>query len=547
MNWFSRVLANVAPAFALKREIALRRMSRLETMRPQRSIDAIGNGRMYFDITAPKKSPDSAIYTSLEGTRNHVRQLEYNNGFISGPIRRIVNNTVGTGFRYQSRVTADTRNIEFPKINERMAEDYNTQKERAYRKWQKQADMRLRLSFNRICRVLMAATIRDGEVLAIGRESNRRGRVIPYCLELLEADRLQTPAKEISNPRIQQGIEYDDEGVPVRYFVLKVHPGDCLTWNRKLDDFEEIDAFYPNGNRKVLHLYDPMRPEQSRGLTEFASALANFQNLDRYQEAEIMAALEDACMSGVVTTESPADFQANYTVGDLTGTGEGGDEVTKSRVHEFAPLKWHYMNPGEKVDIHSPKRPNDKFGEMINQLLRGPSNSLDIPPEVLSQNWQGMNYSNARTVLLQFYLSCWVRESTFQETFLDPVHENISDWFAIKGLTPSIGYDRRREDYLNHSWIAQTGREWVDPQSESKGKANDCDNGFDTHYSVAGLRGYDAEELLEDEARYLRKKKAIEIRDGIEFPKAKTEQAKPKPQEEDKGDGEDKKSLRIMK
>jgi lambda family phage portal protein len=537
MSWLNRAIANLAPGYALKREIARRRIARLDGMK-QRSISAVSNSRMYFDLTAPKKSPDAAIYHNMEATRNHVRQLEYNNGFIAGPIKRIVNNTVGTGFKYQSRVRGDAMYIDFPKINEKMAEEYNVRKERGFKTWTKQADMRLRLSFNRICRVAMASLVRDGEVLAIGRESGRKNRIIPYCIELLEVDRLMTPLKEAGNPNIQNGIEYDGEGVPLRYFVLKRHPGDSLTMGMSLDDYEIIDAYNPSGTRKVMHLYDPMRPEQSRGLSEFASALANFHNMDRYQEAEIMAALEDACMTGIVTSPAAADWQANYTVGDLTATGEGGNDVTKSRVHEFAPLKWHYLNPGEEFQIHKPSRPNDQMGEMINQLLRGPSNSLDIPPEVLSQNWQGMNYSNARTVLLQFYLSCWVRESVFTEMFLDPVHECVSDWFAIKGITPTVGYDLRREDYLAHAWIAQTAREWVDPMKESQGKAMDVDNGFDSHYSVAGLRGYDAEEILEAEARYLKKKKDLAEKYGIRFPEKKETASAPadetEPEDNDK-------------
>lgn len=528
MSWFNNALVKIAPGYALKREIAARRLKRLDEARAK-SIDAVSNSRQYFDISASRKSPDSAIAHSLESTRNHVRQLEYNNGFISGPIRRIVNNTIGTGFKYQSRVKEDGRYVGFPKINPKMAEDYNAQKERVYKQWAKQADMRLRLHFNRICRVAMSATIRDGEVLAIGRESKRKGRVIPYCIELLEIDRLSTPPSEIANPNISNGIEYDEEGVPLKYYILKRHPGDSLHIG-SMDDYEEVDAFNPNGTRKVMHLYDPMRPEQSRGLTEFASALASYHNLDRYQEAEVMAALEDACMTGIVTSPAAESWQANYTTDDLVEGGESGS--TQSRIHEFAPLKWHYLNPGEKFDIHKPSRPNDSFGEMLNQLLRGPANSLDTPPEVLTQNWQGMNYSNARTVLLQFYLSCWVRESIFTEMFLDPVHENISDWFAVKGLTPTIGYDRRREDYLSHAWIAQTGREWVDPLKESMGKTNDVENGFDSHYSVAGLRGYDAEEILESEARYLKRKKDLEEKFGIQFPQ-KTERTPDEPKEED--------------
>ncbi len=516
MSW----LATIAPGFALKREINRRRLDRLKSLggkRPvtnARSFESIQGGRLRYDILSPKNSPNSAIKDGIEGLRNTVRQLEYNNGFVSGPIKRIVNNVVGTGFQFQGRVREDEDKTEFPTITEDMARIFNRSTEKWFKRWSARSDRRLSQCFQEQVATAEGALVRDGEVLAVGRESKRRDRIIPYCVELLEADRLMTPMSEANNPKIRNGIRYDEEGVPEAYFVLKSHPGETLAAIMgKSSDFEEIPAFNKNGTRKVMHLFNPLRPEQSRGFSEFASALKDFQDLDRYREAEIMAMLEDACMTGIVKTEVPATWQQNSTVDD---TGEDGSGE-KQRIHEFAPNKWHYLNPGEDVHIHSPSRPNEAFGEMTNQLLSGPASALDVPPEILTQNWKGMNYSNARTVLLMFYLSCRVRQTYLIRHLCIPVYENVLTQLVIRGKAKAFGFDRRRDDYLAHGWIPP-GWQWVDPVKEASGKKIELDNSMETLADIGAARGKDWEENLEHRARELKKIKMLEEKYGVKFP-----------------------------
>lgn len=526
MGWLTRQLAKVAPGFALRREVASRRLERLDQMAPRRgkgngdamrSFEAVSGNRLYHDFLAPRNSADSAL-SGAESLRHHVRQLEYNSGFVSGPVKRIANNVVGPGIRFQSRVRPDdpeNRFTPFPTITEARAQQWNYEMERLHRKWARQADKRLILTWGRIQWLAEAALVRDGAVLVVGRESRRRDRVIPYCLELLEIDRLQTPMSEFNNPRVRAGVRYDDEGAPEAYFVLKRHPGESLGRGMKADDFEEVPAFYPSGAKKVIHLFNPVRPEQSQGFSPFAAGLKGYMNLDRYHEAEIYAALEDACMTGIVKTPNPDGFQAGYTVDNL-GSEDGGG--TEPRIHEFAPGMVHYLNPGEEFDMHKPNRPGDAFGELTAQLLRDPANALDIPPEVLSQAWQGMNYSNARTVLLQFYLTCRLRQAYLIEELCRPVHENEARYGVAYGKISGEGFDRRSEDFLSFAGIPP-GWHWVDPEKEAKAADLGLSNNTETLADLCASRGEDVDEHLETRARELQRMQELEEKYGITFPR----------------------------
>jgi len=503
MGRLNNLIAKIAPEYAMKREIAQQRLKRLQTAyKNERSFDAVAGGRLRYNFLTDSRSPDSSIANDIKSLRNHVRQMEYNSGFVSGPIQRIVKNVVGQGIRYQGRVMADDNDFEFPRITQAEADAFNYSAEKHFKQWAKRADKRLMVSFWEIQSLAEAALIRDGECLVIGRTSGRRDRLIPYCLEVLEADRLQTPPEEIQNPRIRNGIRFDDEGAPVSYFLLKAHPGESLSILHNASDFEEVPAFNANGTRKVMHLFNPLRPEQTRGFSQYAAGLKDLQDLERYMEAEKIKTLEAACITGMVTTENPVGYVGNYT------QDSGSDDY--ERIHEFAPGKWHYFKPGEKAEIFNPNKPNEAFGDYIDQLVRGPANALDIPPEVFSQNWRGMNYSNARTVLLQFYAACAERQFFLINHLCTPVWENVARWLIVKGKVPATGFDRRPEDYLRSAWIPSVYRKWVDPLKEAKGKETNVNNHFETLSDIHAEQGKDFDEVMETRARELRKIKELE-------------------------------------
>lgn len=541
MSRFNQFIAHIAPGFALRREVAIRRLKRLENFKEsQRTFDAIKGGRMRHDLLSTTKSPNAALKSS-EALRYHIRQLEYNNGFMSGPIARLVNHVVGQGIRFQARVTADdekTGSRSPGTLTEAVAETWNLQAETGFKRWGKKADMRLIQSFFEIQRTVQGALERDGETLAVGRQSKRTDRIIPYCIELFEIDRLKTPLSQWKNPKIRDGIRYDDEGVPESYYILKCHPGETLGLGLKDDDFDEIKAFNPNGTRKVMHLFNVIRPEQSRGYSRLAAGLKAFQDLDRYREAEIYAALEDACLTGFIKTQQPADFQANFTQGNITDSS--GDDTTR-RYHEFAPGQMNYLDPNEDITIHAPKRPNDQLEVFTNYLLRDPANALDIPLEILAQDWKGMNYSNARTVLVMFFISMRVRQRYLIDHLCTPVYENVIRDMILHDHVPAVDLALRPE-FENHAWIPP-GWQWVDPVKEAQGKAIELTNNFDTLTDILAGTGKDIDETLETRARELKKFKDLEGKYDIKFPAASSAKASggspPGPADKDDDEGKE--------
>ncbi|MCK4717669.1 MAG: phage portal protein, partial [Thermoplasmata archaeon] len=304
-------------------------------------------------------------------------------------------------------------------------------------------------------------------------------------------------------------------GVPEFYLVLKQHPGDTLNMNLTMEGkhFEQIPAYHRNGNKKVMHLFNPVRPEQTIGYTIFASAVKDLLDGDRYMDAEKMAALEDACMTAVITTENAKTFAENFA--DVTGSAS---ETFKLQ-HEFGTNEQWYMEPGQDVSMHKPTRPNNQLRDYMEQILSGPANAVNMPPEVYSQNFRGLNYSNARTILLNLYAAGRTWQNFMISDLCVPVWHQTASWFIQKGLIGvNTPFGLRKHDWLKSTWIPAVFRRWIDPLKEAKGKEVDLNNNIETLTDVLAEQGKDFDEHILKRGREIKKMAEVEEQLGIKFP-----------------------------
>ncbi len=503
MNLFDRAVSFFAPQVAVRRNAA--RMM-LSIMDGRRSFDAVSGGRLRSDWTNISKDADNANVPSLAALRNNVRHLTRNTGIVSGPLKRVTNNVIGTGIRPQSRVKADGPydNAFGPmeSITQEVAESFNYNAEKLWKQWAKKSDAYLIQDIYEQTALAFRSMYGDGESLAVCRSSSRLGRILPLCIEIIEIDRLSTPMSEARNSSIRNGIEFDQEGVPVRYFLLKTHPGSGVS-GKSPNDYEVVDAFSPTGARQVLHLYDPLRPGQSRGYTPFAGALKDIQDLDRYREAEVVAARIAACLAAFI--KSPADYQM------YSGLGTNGQS---QKIREFEPGMIEYLNPGEEISVFSANRPNGALGTFTKYMMMSGANAVDLPYEFFANDWAGLNYSNARTVLLQAQLAFRIYQNYMVKHFCQPIWENFIADAIIAGKLSAPGFDLRRDDYSLSVWIPP-GWQWVDPVKEANGKQIEVENLFETLSDIYASRGKDFDETIEMRAAELKKIKDIEEKYGV--------------------------------
>src|SRR5262249_55277872 len=112
------------------------------------------------------------------------------------------------------------------------------------------------------------------------------GLSVPLQLQVLEAELCSeywTTTAPTPGNVIRAGIEFNAIGARVAYWFYRRHPGDSV------DQFQVPNAVMrvPVPADMVVHLYDPTRPGQLRGVTALAAALTKLRDLDEFDDASL--------------------------------------------------------------------------------------------------------------------------------------------------------------------------------------------------------------------------------------------------------------------
>ena len=103
--------------------------------------------------------------------------------------------------------------------------------------------------------------------------------------------------------RYIDGIQFDADGNPLSYDVLREHPGD-VTFTID-EEFDTVPA------AAVLHYFRCDRPGQIRGIPDITPALPLFAQLRRFTLAVLAAAETAADFAGILYTDAPANGEAD--------------------------------------------------------------------------------------------------------------------------------------------------------------------------------------------------------------------------------------------
>ena len=97
--------------------------------------------------------------------------------------------------------------------------------------------------------------------------------------------------------RIFDGVEVDNDGMVVAYYVHNTYPWQTTTEPTK---WTRVEAYGPRtGLPNILHIMGSERPDQYRGVTYLAPVIEQLLQLRRYTESTLMAAPRPVFLYGV--------------------------------------------------------------------------------------------------------------------------------------------------------------------------------------------------------------------------------------------------------
>jgi lambda family phage portal protein len=394
----------------------------------------------------------------LTRMRDRARDLERNNVLATAMLDRAVENVIYTGI------------LPCPGTPDK---DFNKEVRRKFVAWFDEAEIRGLMDMSDLQQIVFRSMLRDGDVGVAMVEGAG-----DLALQVIEGDLIDTPYGQLNNPRMVDGIEFDDYGRPLVYHCLTVTP----TTGKRLES--KIDA------KDFCWLPRMKRATAVRGEPAYAPVFDKFDQIDGLADAVVVAGRVAACQALLIKKAGAATgFNALGTQTSSTNTSQ--------KLQSMEPGMVHYLNPGEEVVTVNPTQPQQQFGDFLANFVRLIGICVGLPLEILLLDFSRTNYSSARAALLQLQRAARPHQKRFIHRILRPIYvRRIQRWIDEGELKVPAGIP----DPLKHSWIPP-GWAWVDPQKDIAAALMAIDGNLDSRENIIASHGRELEDVLDQRQR----------------------------------------------
>lgn len=404
--------------------------------------------------------------------RRRSRYERDNNPGLNGLVRTLANETVGTG----PRLLLD--------LGESF-EDAAGVVEDHFRRWCKSVKLADKL------RVMREARPVDGEAFGLLVDNPAVRHPVKLDVKLIESDQVETPGVAAAlKPTDVSGIEFDADGNPAFYHVLRQHPGDVGYWNWS-GEFDRIAA------RHVLHWFMPSRPGQARGIPEITPSLETVAQLRRYDLAVLTAAETAANISGVIQSK---DGDTSY---DSEGSGESKvEDFAEVDISRNALLK---LPDGQTISQFKAEQPTAQYGEFRSVQMASIGRPLLAPKNISTGDSSTYNYSSGRLDHQPFHRSVWIDRAKAETDLIDRV---FLAWLAearLIGLIPDTLPDPELWSWEWH-WDGFTQ---LDPLKDTQAAELRINLGLSTLAEECAAEGRDWRKVQNQRAKEVKRAKAL--------------------------------------
>jgi lambda family phage portal protein len=418
-------------------------------------------------------SADEDIHAELQTLRERTRDLYMGVPIATGALKTMRTNVVGAGLKLQSAIDSDALGI-----TPERARELEKSIEREFALWADGTDCDLeRLdNFYELQQLAFLNWLLSGDVIITLPTTKRAGSPYDLRINLIEADRLCNKPGDELDPRIAGGVESNEAGEIIAYYIAKFHP--LSSAFRGAPEWLRVEAYGKvTGRRNVLHIMNRERIGQRRGVPFLAPVIEALKQLGRYTDAELVAAV----VSGMFTVFiEHASVSEEPPIGAVIPENLQVDRGDPDSL-ELAPGAILDLNDGEKANSQNPGRPNSGFDAFVTSVMRQIGAALEIPYELLIKHFTA-SYSASRGALLEFWKSVRMYRSWLAKDFCQPIFEEFFAEAVAKGRIAAPGFFSDpiiRKAYLKAEWNGPA-QGLLNPTAEVSAAEKRVLNGFST-------------------------------------------------------------------
>jgi lambda family phage portal protein len=341
--------------------------------------------------------------------------------------------------------------------------------------WSRYPDISSRQSFGTLMSQAARGWFFDGEsfiLLTKGESGKPR-------LQLLEAQSIATPVGMESDLTIFDGIRFDPRtGRAIAYFIGNEKTQGNLTDVRSI------------GSDSVVHIYEPNRAGQLRGLPFVSCVINDLHDLDDLQKLEMEACKLGASVAQIVKTVSGEIQASSLRSGGISQTGQNTAENYYEQVFGSAVK---VLKNGDSFEQFATERPGVNMREYWRQLTEKVCAGVGIPYVlVYPESMQGTVYRGALDMSAVWFKSRHQVMSSAARRIYEYVME-----YAIKS-DPTL--NDAPSDWYEVAITAPRSPN-VDVGRNSAAQLAELEAGIVTYDEVYGARGLDWRSSLESKAQ----------------------------------------------
>lgn len=430
--------------------------------------------------------------------QSRAADLAANDWSAKSGLRTLADNAVGTGLMPKSTIPHKILGIakeDAAALGEKL--------EWAFSVWSAEAHARGCMHFEDIQYLGISGVLRMGEMLHLPvMLPLGENRHFSLAIQELNPQRLFTPADMLTDLAIKDGIEFSPWGKPVAYWLACPPPSLTMWDQRSLLSCHFTRRPAHMGHRpNVFHLFRYEYEEQYRGVSQLATGMRLFRNLNDALESELFAQVIAASFPIFIGLENgglelPSEVRESY--------GMRTNEPMR-REMDVEPGSIIFGNPNEKPYILENKRPSANFPPFVEIIQRSMAAMLGIPYESLTKDFSKTNYSSMRAALNEAWKLYLFYRRWFARMYAQPIWEMVIEEAYLRNflgiaddldaMGANAGFYEGREYWLSATWTGPA-KGFIDPVKEIQATILALDAKLMTYSEAWAERGGDFSDAL---------------------------------------------------
>ncbi|MGR9169636.1 phage portal protein [Rhizobium sp. KDH_Rht_773_N] len=444
------------------------------------------------------RSADADMLPAKQLADARTRDTTRNDAYVAGGATLRKDNIVGSYFMLNAKASSK---ILFGKEDDKWESDYQEEVEEKFGLWAESLDnwpdAARTNTLTGLVRMAVDTHTVYGEALASVEWLRDQPRMFNTAIQMIDTDRLSTPPEFAGDPMVRGGIRRNQYGAPQTYYVRMAHPSDWMS----IDSYKwkAIDIRKPWGRLQMIHIFEQLRPDQSRGISAMVAALSEMKMTKNFRQMVLQQAVMYASYAATIESELPTeaifaqiggDNMTPETVQAALNGYMGGHYATLDQFMTGAKnlhvngLKIPHLPPGTKFKMQAPGQGGPLGSEFEQSLLRHIAAALGVSYEQLSKDYSKTNYSSARAAMTETYKAMLSIKRMVADRFASHVYAlwleeaiNKGEITSVRRNMPSFYEKQFKDAYTACDWVGAS-RGQVDELKETQAAILRINNGL---------------------------------------------------------------------